>query len=118
MNDQGKVVLIYDGDCDFCRWCVVRWGHITKDRVQYIPYGINQTHFLQCGELASVRLLELDGKVYAGAEAVFRVLAHAPRCGGFLWMYRHVPAFKPLAEWGYRCVAACRGILSSLIRYF
>jgi predicted DCC family thiol-disulfide oxidoreductase YuxK len=48
--------------------------------------------------------------VYRGAEAVFRALAHAPRGGLPLWLYRRVPGFASVAEAVYARVARNRGI--------
>ena len=35
---EAKPLLIWDGDCDFCRKWVDRWRHVTRDRVDYAPY--------------------------------------------------------------------------------
>ena len=89
------------------------------DRVRYIPFQDLQDRLPDWEQSpVSVRLLEPDGKVYAGAEAVFRVLAYSPRCSWGLWMYNHVAGFALLTEWVYRSVARCRGRLSRLIRIF
>jgi predicted DCC family thiol-disulfide oxidoreductase YuxK len=58
----------------------------------------------------AVHLVDSDGSVYRGAEAVFRTLAHAPRGGLPLWLYRHVPGFASVAEAVYARVARNRGI--------
>jgi predicted DCC family thiol-disulfide oxidoreductase YuxK len=33
-----KPLLIYDGDCGFCRRWIQRWRAITGERVEFAPY--------------------------------------------------------------------------------
>ncbi|MBI4388775.1 MAG: DUF393 domain-containing protein [Nitrospinae bacterium] len=112
MQERKRPVLIYDGDCHFCRRWIARWRHVTGGRVDYASYqkvaadfpGITHEQFD-----ASVQFVDKDGKVYAGAEAVFRALAYAPGKGWPLSAYRNVPGFAVTAEWVYRLVARRRG---------
>ena len=64
----------------------------------------------------AVQLVEQDGHVYGGAEAVFRALAQNPHEGWLLNWYEHSPAFARATEWGYRRVARNRGFFSALTR--
>ncbi len=107
MPVRDKPEVIYDGSCEFCSCWATRWKRLTGDRIKYIPASNAQD---------SVQLLEMNGNSYNGAEAVFRILAYAPRLRVFLWMYRHVPWFAPFAEWFYRRIATRRGTLSHLNR--
>jgi hypothetical protein len=56
----------------------------------------------------SVQLVETDGGVSEGAEAVFRALAHAPGCGAPLWMWSHIPGVRSVTEACYRLVSRRR----------
>ena len=66
---------------------------------------------------AAVHLVEPDGRVSRGAEAVFRALAcGAGRTAALPFAaYRFVPGFAAAAEWGYRLVAAHRPFASRLL---
>ena len=64
----------------------------------------------------AVQLVEPDGQVYGGAEAVFRALAHKPHERWLLDWYEHSPVFAHATEWGYRLVARNRGFFSALTR--
>ena len=111
-----KPLLIYDGNCTFCRKWIARWQGYTKDRVDYEPYQKVAKQFPQISQSefeSSVQLIE-NGKVYRGAEAVFRSLAYAPRKKCFLWLYRFLPGFAPATEWFYNIVAARRKFFSKL----
>ena len=59
----------------------------------------------------AVQLVEPDGHVYGGAEAVFRALAQKPHEGWLLDWYEHSPVFAHATEWGYRLVARNRRVL-------
>ncbi len=116
-RSREKPLLIYDGDCGFCRHWVEQWQTLTKDRVEYAPSQQVADQFPEISPerfLASVWLVDTDGLVYGGAEAVFRTVAYGPRRRWMLWMYRRVPGFAPLCEWGYRFVARHRPSFSAV----
>ena len=113
--------MIYDGDCNFCSLWIHRWQLTTGDRFDFLPFqdpGIT-ARFPEVprGQFESaVQLLEPDGTVYGGAEAVFRALAYNPHEGRLLDWYEHSSAFAHTSEWGYRLVARHRGFFSALTR--
>jgi predicted DCC family thiol-disulfide oxidoreductase YuxK len=121
MPEETRPLLIYDGDCNFCRWWIVRWSHVTGGRVRYAPFQVASATHPQISATsfnASAQLVEVDGAVYQGAEAVFRALAHSPANAWVLWIYRNLPLFAVIAEWVYRFVARHRGSLSRITRLF
>ena len=111
--------MIYDGDCNFCSLWVRRWQHATGDHLDYLPFQDPRVAARfpdvprgQCE--TAVQLIETDGRVYGGAEAVFRTLAHHPRAGWLFDWYQRSTAFARATEWGYRLVARHRGLFSAL----
>ena len=108
---ENRPVLIYDGDCGFCRRWIARLPPETRSRVDTRP-------FQEAAELfpnisleqfqASVQLVQPDGSVYEGAQAVFRTLACNPNHGWLLWMYLKVPGVALVTEYLYRLVARNR----------
>jgi predicted DCC family thiol-disulfide oxidoreductase YuxK len=105
-------VMIYDGDCSFCRAWIERWKQATGKEVAYVPLQDRNVP-VQLPEIPranlerAVHLVDTTGNVYAGAEAVFRTLA----IGGAkipLWTYRHVPGVASITEAGYGLVARHR----------
>jgi predicted DCC family thiol-disulfide oxidoreductase YuxK len=108
-HPPAKPRLIFDGDCGFCRRWIERWKRKTGDRVEYIAFQELGDRFPEISRercKQSVQLIEPDGSVYEGAEAVFRSL-------GRQWMYR-APGVGPLSEWLYRLVARHRQWFSKL----
>jgi lipase maturation factor 1 len=113
--------MIYDGDCNFCSLWISRWRNATGQSVDYLPFQdariaaqFPELSRTQCE--AAVQLVEPDGSVYGGAEAVFRALAHEPREHWLLDWYYHSAAFAGSTEWGYRLVARHRKVFSALTR--
>jgi len=103
-------LLIYDGECGFCRKWVERWKKITRDRVEYRPMpggtcAVGEGAHGACAQ--AVRLIAPDGTEYHAAHAVFRLLAYGGR-RGLLWYYEHAPGFAWVSEQVYRFIAARR----------
>ena len=116
---RSRPLLIFDGDCRFCRLWIERWRAITGESVEYAPYqeaaaslpNIPLERFHE-----AVYLVDTDGRIYRAAEAVFRSLAVRPGWRGLLWAYRRVPGVRPVTETAYRLVARRRGLASRLTR--
>ena len=117
-----RPLLVYDGDCAFCiRW-IRRCQETTGEKVEFAPYQSVAERFardipIECFSSA-LQLIEPDGTIYAGAEAVFRMLSYGSRIGsGFgLWCYRQIPGFGAAARIGYRFVAVHRPLASAVTK--
>jgi predicted DCC family thiol-disulfide oxidoreductase YuxK len=106
-----KPLLIYDGDCGFCIYCVRYWQKLTGDRVTYAPYqqvGAEYPEIPVAAFQRAVQYVAPDGKIASGAEAALLTLSHASGKGLWLMLYRHLPGFAPLAERIYAIVASHR----------
>ena len=118
-SPPAKPLLVFDGDCNFCRYWIARWQRITGDRIDYLPFQdpaiaerfpeIPRARFDQ-----AVQLIETDGRVYSSAGAVFRSLAYGRRWP--LRAYQRVPGFAPVTEFAYGLVARHRTFFSFLTR--
>ncbi len=113
-------VLVFDGDCGFCRLWVERARRATGDRVEYLPAKKAAARFplLAPEDLAeAVHLVESDGAVRRGAEAVFRCLelAGGVRATG-AFLYRTLSPFRAASEAAYRFVAAHRPFFTRMTR--
>ena len=118
-NPAAKPLMIYDGDCGFCRHWVARWKARTGDRVDYAPYQEAAARFPEIPPdrfKKAVHLVEPDGRVSSGAEAVFRSLSYAPSGGRLLGLYRRIPFFAKASEWAYDFVAHNRFLFSPVTR--
>ena len=118
-----KPLMVFDGDCNFCSLWIRRWQQMTGDAVDYLP-AQDPRIAAQFPEIpreqfdTAVQLIETDGVVYSGAEAVFRALAKNPKRQWLLRAYESSPAFVNFSEWAYRLVAGNRKFFSLLTRWF
>ena len=122
-SPPAKPVMIYDGNCEFCRFWVFGWQHVTAGQVEYLA-AQDESVARRFPELTgeqlarAVQLIETDGQVYSAAEAVFRALAHTRHWAWTLWIYRRVPGVRPVTEWAYRWVANHRQVFLFWTRLF
>src|SRR4029079_12990091 len=115
MNVATRPTFVFDGDCGICRYWVDYWRGLTGERIAYRPYQEAARDFPAIPGDAfrrAVQLIDVDGRVYSGAAATFRVLREIPGRGAWFWLYRHVPGFAPASEWTYHFFARRRGLLN------
>lgn len=113
MTTRNRPVLIYDGECEFCKRWVACLRLVTADRVEYLSSQEAAQQFPDIPPKkfqASVQLVQPDGSVYEGADAVFRTLAHNSNHSWPLWMYQKVPGVASITEFLYRRVARNRNV--------
>ncbi|MDE2798391.1 MAG: DCC1-like thiol-disulfide oxidoreductase family protein, partial [Gemmatimonadota bacterium] len=115
-SHSSKPLLAYDNDCDFCRYWIAQWQHVTGDRVDYAPYQEVASQFPEIPISAfesSVQLIQENGTVLSGAEAVLRAL----NSGLLLWCYYQLPGFAKVSETVYRLIARHRPFFSAMTRW-
>ena len=116
LQQRRKPLLVYDNACDFCRYWIAQWQHVTADSVDYAPYQEVATQFPEIPLSAfenSVQLILEDGTVLSGAAAVLRALNN----GLLLWCYYRLPGFAGVSEGIYRFIAQHRPFFSAMTRW-
>jgi len=106
-----RPTMLYDGDCGVCRTAVDRWREATGNQIEYAPYQEAGARFPQIDQhqfRRAVHLVEADGRVSRGAEAVFRAMALCDRKRWLLWLYEHAPPVRFASDAVYRLYAANR----------
>ncbi len=114
-----KPLVLFDGDCRFCRRWIERWREMTGGAVEYEPYQEAATRFPEIPRESfenALHFVDRDGTVYRGAEAVFRSLGKARRGRALIWCYDHLPGFAPVIETAYGFVARNRQVASFFTR--
>lgn len=112
--NESRSTLIYDGDCSFCISCVDRLKKITKGKVELLSFQSSRERFpeILIGDCErSIHWVDLNGNVFKGAEAIFRILACVSDNAWMLWIYKHVPGFALVAEFVYQIVSKNRKFL-------
>jgi predicted DCC family thiol-disulfide oxidoreductase YuxK len=118
-NLPPKPLLIWDGECHFCRRWIERWRVITGDEVDYAPYQEIADRFPDIPREQfqhSVVYIERNGQVFVGAAAVYRSLRCRNSKKWLWWSYQHFPGFAVVSELGYRLIARNRRFASSVTR--
>jgi predicted DCC family thiol-disulfide oxidoreductase YuxK len=121
VSPPAKPLMIFDGDCDFCKVWIHRWATATAGRVDFLPYQDSalSARFPELPQSEcerAVQLIATDGSVYNGAEAALRALAFNPaRRRLFIW-YSKSRWFAAAAEGAYRLIAGHRKFFSRLTR--
>ncbi len=118
-----RPLVIFDGECDFCRFWIERWRRQTGESVDYTPLQeewVGKT-FPEIPRDALEKALHLvmpDGTVYSGAGAVLRALSGGLPGRGLVWCYETLPGVAPAAETFYGLVARRRSFFSFWTRLF
>jgi predicted DCC family thiol-disulfide oxidoreductase YuxK len=118
-NRLDRPLFLFDGDCGFCRFWVARWRTMTRGYVNFAPGQQEASRFPQITDEAwkhSAQLVTTSGAIYAGAEAIFRMLAYVPEHRWMLATYLHLPGARLVSEAAYRLVADHRQFFSKLTR--
>jgi len=106
-----RPLLLFDGDCGFCRYWARYWQKLTGEQVDYRPYQAVAPEYphIPTGEFQrAVQYIAPDGRRASAAEASFLTLSHARGKGIWLALYKRVPAFAAIAERAYAFTAAHR----------
>src|SRR5580765_5253587 len=114
-----KALLIWDGDCDFCRLWIERWREMTAGKVDYTTYQEAGEHFpeIPLEEFnRSLVLIQPDGTVVFAAQAAYRSLANRRSREWLAWSYDHLPGFSAVSETGYGFIARHRKFASAITR--
>ncbi|MEE2834992.1 MAG: lipase maturation factor family protein [Myxococcota bacterium] len=109
---ERRALLIYDGACGFCRACAgYAQALVGEARLAVGAGGVVGAQFQELSDEdleTSVWVADEQGALRSGAAAVFYVLAMAAGYGLPWFLYRRLPGFAPVTEWGYRLVASRR----------
>ena len=116
-NPPSKPLVIWDGDCHFCRRWIERWREQTGNRVEYESSQRIAPRFPEIVSAEFERSLVLvlpSGEVYRGAEAAVRSLGFA-RHAWLLRIYKDVAAVASISDAAYQFIAKNRQLGSRLL---
>ena len=110
--DDSRPVLVYDGACRFCVGQAERLARLAGGRVQLESFrdpGVLERHprLTRAACERAAQLVEPDGRVRTGAEAIVHALARRAGLAPLKWLY-HLPVVRQVSDLGYRLVARNR----------
>src|SRR3982074_881499 len=100
-NPPPGALMIWDGECHFCKRWIERWREITAGKVDYATYQEAAARFLEIPVepfKRAVALIESDGEVFFAGEAVYRSLRYRSSRKWLAWSYHNVPGFAAISE--------------------
>lgn len=118
-NPPARPLVIFDGDCHFCRRWIERWKELTAGAVDYESFQEAGARFPEIPVAAFAEALHFigkDGTVFRGAEAVFRSLGTVRGGRVLVWCYERLLGFGPITEAAYRLIASNRMAASFFTR--
>lgn len=117
-ESRERTLLIYDGNCSFCKGWIKRWQHSIGDRIDYAPSQefVHEFPALSQDFQDGLVLIEKDGTVYKGAKAVFKALSNSPGKGWYYSLYERLGFFSIICEKAYSLIANNRSFFSSASR--
>ena len=118
-NPPPKPLMIWDGECHFCKRWIERWREITAGKVDYVTYQEAANRFPEIPIeqfQRAVAFIEPDGKAFFAAEAVYRSLRYRSSRRWLAWSYDCVPGFAAVSELAYGFIARHRGAGSAVTR--
>jgi predicted DCC family thiol-disulfide oxidoreductase YuxK len=116
-----KPLMIWDGECHFCKRWIERWREITAGKVDYATYQEAAARFPEIPIeqfRRAVAFIDPDGQTFFAAEAVYRSLRYRSSRKWLAWSYDHVPGFAAISELAYKFIARNRGLGSTFTRVF
>jgi len=114
-----KPLLIWDGDCHFCRLWIERWREMTHGEIDYTTSQEIAARFPEIPSdqfQKSVVFVDQDGEVFVAAEAVYRSLRGQSSKRWMSWGYDRIPGFAAISEIAYGFIARRRKLNSVVTR--
>src|SRR6266516_1610571 len=118
-NPPPKPLMIWDGECHFCKRWIERWREVTAGKVDYKTYQEAADRFPEIPVerfKRAVAFIEPDGVNFFAAEAVYRSLRYRFSSRWLAWSYDQVPGFAATSEVAYKFIARHRSFGSAITR--
>ena len=118
-NPPPKPLMIWDGECHFCKRWIERWREVTAGKVDYATYQEAAARFPEIPVeqfQRAVAFIEPDGGAFFAAEAVYRSLRYRSSRKWLAWSYDHIPGFAGISETAYKFIARHRSLGSTFTR--
>jgi len=120
-HPPARPLMIWDGECHFCRRWIERWREITAGQIDYATYQEAAGRFPEIPLeqfKRAIAFVEPDGKTFFAAQAVYRSLVCRSSRKWLAWSYDRVPGFATISEIAYGFIARHRKFSSMITRFF
>lgn len=117
-----KPMMVWDGECGFCKYWITNWKSKTDDRIDYRTFQEVADQFkdipLKEFKKAS-RLIEPDGSISSGPDSAYRSFRYFknPVSIWHRW-YSHFKIFTFISDHSYNFIAKNRSFMFKLTKIF
>jgi len=112
--------LVWDGNCGFCKFWVIRWMRLSGGEITFTPYQKAIHIFKDIPEHSfaeAARLIDTDGQIYNGPHAAYKSLAIANKHVHLEKWYRTNTFFRILSDVGYQSIADNRNFAMRVTKF-
>jgi len=116
-----KPVLIWDGECGFCKYWVLRWEQLTKDRVRFRTYQEIASEFpdIPIKEFKKAsRFIDLNGTIFSGPDSAYKSYTYSNKSLPWHRWYHSSTVFRWLSDHGYNFIAKHRPLFYKITILF
>ena len=108
-----KYIVIYDGECDFCKSCVT-WVK-ARAEIEALPnQSIDPSTYGVTREQCEKPVVVITDQIFFSAKAIAKLL----KLCGYPFLAKLLKITGPVGEWGYKYVASHRdGLLVRILHY-
>lgn len=108
---QGRPILVWDGNCGFCKYWVTRWRGLTKEKVVYKTFQEAAQDFpdipLKEFKKAS-RFIDTDGRIYSGPDSAYKSYSTGNMSPYLHKWYHQNGVFTKVSDTGYHYITKNR----------
>ena len=116
-----KPMMVWDGECGFCKYWVTRWHNLTGNSIVYKTYQevAQQYQDIPLKEFKKAsRLIETNGAIYSGPDSAYRSYTYTKKNHSWHQWYQKYDWFTALSDHGYNYIAKNRGFFFKLTKAF
>jgi len=114
-----KPVLVWDGDCGFCKYWVTRWKKISANKINFQTYQKVASNFpdIPIKEFKKAsRFITTEGKVHSGPDSAYMSYFVANKNSSWHRWYITYKWFQRISDDGYNHIAKNRSFFFSLTK--
>ncbi|HBU77745.1 MAG TPA: thiol-disulfide oxidoreductase [Muricauda sp.] len=113
-------LLIWDGQCGFCKYWVTWLEQLTEKSVLYSPYQQIHQAIEEIPKNAfkkAVRLIDTNGEIYSGAGAAYKIFEKTSTWSFLISWYKNNSLFRGFSDFVYRFVSNHRSALLTITKF-
>lgn len=115
-----RPIMVWDGECGFCKYWTTRWEKFTGSEVEFKPYQIAKDDFPDIDVIhfkQASRFIDKDGRVYSGPHSAYKTLTHKTNLAFLNNWYENYSLFTRFSDNLYHLVASNRGFFFKLTKF-